>query len=165
MAGRRVEAGAGEPDGLPGRQRGIPRHRIHEVCRELAAGDVSQAAIARKWGIARQTLNDFAHRHAERIADIRAHLDDDYAGLWIANKEARIAAYMDEFERLEHGRNSEHHEWSKARQAALRAVADELGAIPNRSSVQVTGIVTHRLIGVDIERAFPPMIEAEAQHE
>lgn len=136
-------------------QRGIPRHRVHEVCRELAAGDVSQAEIARKWGVHPSTITRFAQAHADRIADIRAHLDDEFAGLWIAQKEARIAAYMDEYELLEHHRNSNHHEWSKARQAALRAVADELGAIPNRSSLTVGGTVEHRLVGIDLDQAFP----------
>lgn len=133
-----------------------------EVCRLLATNEVQRSEIARRYGVTRQAITQFAQRHAREIEEIRERLDDEFAGQWIAEKRARIDALQAEYEAAMQGRLAGHHEWIKTRTAILRAVAEELGQIPNRSSVQVTGIVTHRLIGVDIERAFPPMIEAEA---
>jgi len=176
VAGRRVQPAA--DDGgqanddrvadLPARNpRGtnsvIPRHRQREVIREIAAGELTHAAIAARWGVTRQAITALAGHHAREIDEIRANLDDEFAGLWAASKQNRIAAYQDEIERLDTNRNANHHEWSKARQAALRAVADELGQIPARMTLTMTGTVTHRLVGVDVDEAFPPMPEEAAE--
>lgn len=131
-----------------GRKSLLP-HQKQALCRELAKDEVTRADLARKYDMTRQGITEFAHRNAERIAQIAADLDDEFAGLWIASKQQRINAYMDEYERLNGHPNADHHEWSKARQAALRAVADELGSIPNRSQVAVS-VVKHELEGVDV---------------
>lgn len=136
---------------------GIPRWQIHEVCRELATGDMTQAAIGRKYGVTRQAINDFARRHARVIDEIRADLDDDFAGLWIADKRNRISALQREYELACEHRNSGHHEWIGKRMAIIRAVAEELGQIPNRSTMAVTGVVTHKIIGVSLDECFPEM--------
>lgn len=134
---------------------GIPRYRIHELCRELAAGEVKRAELARKYGVSRTAITKFAQRHKGRIAEIKAHLDDEYAGLWIAQKQNRIAALMADYEAtLEHYRG-DHHEWVKARTAIAHAVAEELGQLPNKSNLTIGGTVRHELVGVDVNECFP----------
>lgn len=136
---------------------------VHELCKLLAAGELSRAECARKMGVTSKAVTEFARRHKERIDEIRSHLDDEFAGLWAARKEARLAAYMDEYERLSQHPSANHHEWSRARQQALRSVAEELGQLPNRSQVTVGGKVEHVLVGVDVDDCFPDKADDDSE--
>lgn len=120
------------------------------LCRELATGEMTRAALGRKYGVTGQAIGAFARRHAAEIADIKAALDDAFAGLWIARKEARIAQHQADYEAAEGNEKGDHHEWIKARTAILHAVAEELGQLPPRATITVTP-VTHILVGVDPE--------------
>lgn len=130
--------------------RQLKPHQRQQLCRELAANDITRADLARKYGMTTGGITHFADRNAARIAEIAANLDDQFTGLWAASKASRIATYEDEIERLDNHPNADHHEWSKARQAALRAIADELGEIPNKQQVALT-IVKHELEGVNVD--------------
>jgi len=153
-----VADGDGEAaNGSGARRPGIRPWDRPQLWRELAAGEISRADLARKYGVSRPVITAFASRWEPEIARVREHLDDEFAGLWIANKTNRIAALMDEYEHAMTGRNAGHHEWIKTRASILRAVAEELGQIPGRSTLAVTGTVTHKLIGIDLDEAFPPM--------
>jgi hypothetical protein len=146
-------------------QRGIPLHERHQLCRDLAERKIRRTALARRYGVTAGAITHFAERHAREIDDIKAHLDDDFAGLWIADKQRRIEAYMAEYELLSTEFRSAHHQWSLARQSALRAVADELGQIPNKSQITLDGSVRHELVGVDLAEAFPDMPDTSEEQE
>lgn len=143
----------GEPVNNPGSQ--IPGYRIQELCRELAADEVKRADLARKYGVSRSAITSFARRHRGRIEEIRAHLDDEFAATWIASKLRRIEALQADYEASAEGYYTGHYEHIKARTAILRAVAEELGQIPNKSNVTIGGTVRHELVGVDVEQCFP----------
>lgn len=134
---------------------GIPRYRRHELCRELAAGEVTRASLARKYGVTRQAITKFAQANKGRIEEIKAHLDDEFAGLWITRKENRLAALQEDFELASDNIKAGHHEWVKARTALTHAVAEELGQLPNRSQITIGGTVRHELVGVDVSECFP----------
>ena len=121
-----------------------------QLCRALAAGEVSRADLARRYGVSRPYITQFAKTHEAEIETIKARLEDEFAGLWIADKAARVAAYQgDYFATLEHP-NADHHEWVKARTGILHNVAEELGQLPPRTTVNVAA-VTHVVMGVDLD--------------
>jgi hypothetical protein len=121
-----------------------------QLCRELATGDMTRAALARKYGVVRSTITEFAKRHAREIDEIKAHLDDDFAGLWIADKSARMAAYQADLELSGTGKYGSHWEQIRTRSQILKQVAEELGQMPPRAGVVVVP-VTHIIEGVDVE--------------
>lgn len=135
---------------------GIPRYRAHELCRELAAGEVTRASLARKYGVSRSAITQFAKRNKGRIDEIKASLDDEYAGLWIARKRNRVAALQADYEMAAAEGRASHHEWVKARVQITHAVAEELGQLPNRTQLTIGGTVRHELVGVDLDECLPP---------
>lgn len=134
---------------------GIPGHLIGELCRELAVGTEKRAALGRRYGVSGSAVTQFARRHKKRIDEIKRHLDDEFAGTWIADKTRRIEAMQSDYERSSDGEYAGHYEHIRTRMQLLRAVADELGQIPNKSAVMIGGTVRHELVGVDIEECFP----------
>ena len=116
-------------------------HQKLEIKRFLASGEMTRSNIARKYGVTPGYITQFADRYASEILEIKDHLTDEWAGLWAANKRNRISAYQDEIERLNESKFANHHEWSKARQSALRSVAEELGDLPPRQTTFVQTVV------------------------
>lgn len=129
-------------------QRPVKPWDRRQLCRELAEGEIKRADLARKYGLGRSAITEFAKRHAREIDDIRAQLDDEFAGLWIAQKAARIAAYQSDLEQSAEGEYAGHYEQIRTRTQILRAVAEELGQLPPRATVAVVPVV-HVLEGVD----------------
>jgi len=125
-------------------------HQKLEIKRLLAEGTMSRSDIARRYGVTPSNITQFADRYKAEILDIKEHLTDEWAGLWIADKQKRLSAYMDEFDRLNESKYADHHEWSKARQQALRSVAEELGDLPPRQTTFVQQVV-HIVKGIDVE--------------
>jgi hypothetical protein len=122
-----------------------------QLCRELAAGDVKRADLARRYGVSAAYITKFAKQHAAEIDDIRASLDNEFAGLWIASKAARIAAYQADLELSEdHAKYGSHYEHIRTRTQILKAVAEELGQLPPRQTVMVVPVV-HVVEGVDLK--------------
>lgn len=74
------------------RDRGKLSGRIgRALARDLALGELNQSALAEKYGVVPSSITEFKQRRAEEIAAIAAHADDEYAGMWIAKKVARLA--------------------------------------------------------------------------
>lgn len=139
-----------------------------QLIRELAAGEVPRGKLAKRYGVAPSSVTEFAHRHAARIAEVQSKLDDEYAGLWIAAKANRLAEYQQQVDYVadlladddrmdaeeDRGRragvNVSTAELMRTAQSALKAVAEELGQLPNRMSVQHDGSVSVRyeVVGV-----------------
>ena len=122
---------------------------VRQLIRDLAVAEVPRTVLADKFGVVPSYITKFAKQHAREIDDIKADLDDAFAGMWAANKEARIRAYQNDYEMALDAPNASHHEWIGKRTAILRAVADELGQMPGRAGVIITP-VTHIIEGVDM---------------
>jgi hypothetical protein len=121
-----------------------------DLCRDLATRDLTRAAIARKYGIGRSSVTEFAARHASEIAAIAASLDDEFAGLWIADKAKRVAAYQDDHDGSLDSEFGGHYEHIKARNQIRQQVAEELGQLPPRTQVAIAS-VTYVVEGVDLD--------------
>jgi CENP-B N-terminal DNA-binding domain len=130
-------------------EHGIPRRMIPWVCRELALGETSRADLARRFNVHRSTITEFAKRHAARIDQLKGQLDDEFAGIWIADKALRIAAYAADHDASEAHPRWDHFEQIRTRNQIRQAVAEELGQLPARMSVTVVP-VTHIIQGVDL---------------
>lgn len=132
-------------------ERGIPRRCIPLLIRELAAGEMKRTELARKYGVVRATITEFAKRHAAEIDEAKDRLGDEFAAAWIADKAQRIGAYQADYEMALNDPRASHHDWVRARTAILLAVAEELGQMPPKMQVSVMPVV-HIIEGVDVER-------------
>jgi hypothetical protein len=129
--------------------------------KDLAEGKESQTFLARKYGCDQAAVSRFKTENADEIAELRAKVDDAYAGLWIADKKARVAYYQDDVEIVTTlidnvgtgvRSNKEAAELLRARAAALKAVAEELGDLPVRVKLEGgANPVRHVLEGVDTQ--------------
>lgn len=136
-------------DSLSSRPRLSPVAR-RQLLRALAAGE-RQADVARQFGISRQAVSQFARQHPDEIETFKAKLEDEYAGLWIAEKANRITAYEDEYSRAAGHKQADHHEWIKTRVTILHTVAEELGQLPPRQQTVVMPVV-HVIESVDLDQ-------------
>lgn len=135
-----------------GARRDLDPGEHRALCRVLATlpPDRTITSVADEWNLSNQSLTYFKRDNAREIAAIAEDLDNQFAGQWVADKQARIEAYMREYDILNKHKYHDHHEWSKARQAALRAIAEELGQIPGRGGVTIN-VAQHMVIGVEVE--------------
>lgn len=161
----REQEDTADPEGSNNTEQQVPGYRVQELCRELASGEVTRANLARKYGVNRSSITRFARRHRGRIEEIRRNLDDEFAATWIASKTRRIEALQADYEASAGSYYTVHYEHIKARTAILRAVAEELGQIPNKSSVTIGGFVRHELVGVDVSECFPAAEPEENEEE
>lgn len=128
---------------------GSGRHGIkpwlrYGLCKDLAVGEKTRTSLAKEHGVSGAAITKFAKANASRIADIRDHLDEEFAGIWLADKSKRIASYTADFELSAARENASYHEQVRVRNEIRRHVAEELGQMPARG-VTVAGIVQHVL--------------------
>lgn len=166
-----------KPLGIPWKLRG---QVAYGLVRDLAAGTESQARLAKKYDVDVTTIRAFKQRNAERIAAVAADLDDVMAGLWVAHKQRRIAEYEQDIELLNDSIEAQERYIAdlaakveageienatklaradrdlgamlKRKHAAVRSIAEELGQLPNRMTLQVEGgetAVRHEIVGVN----------------
>lgn len=64
------------------------------LIRALATGEKTRAELARERGVVVSALSEFAKRHAAEIQAVRDNVEDEFAGMWIAQKAERVAAYQ-----------------------------------------------------------------------
>lgn len=147
--------------------------------RALATGNESIPELAKMFDATVGGIRAFAVRHAQKIAEIRENLEDQFAGLWIASKENRLAVYEktieesnDEIQRILMGgrRAGEPADDDAAEEPvvdtsdalarlhrtvhrAVRQSAEELGQLPSRVAVTFEGQpVRHEIVGVDVDK-------------
>jgi hypothetical protein len=129
-----------------------------ELIRLLAAGEDTYTSLAARFGVAQPSISAFAKRHAERIADVSAKLDEEFAGLWVAEKRNRIAELQEQVDRVTELITDPEKaakagvgaaEMERVIQTALRAVSEELGQLPARVQVQHSGQMEIVVSGVD----------------
>lgn len=136
-------------------ERGWVKYRL---IADLAAMEHTQVELAAKYGCAQSSISEFATRHAVEIDDKKRALADELHGLWIANKADRLAEYQQTVEDIETFIESTDMSDKEAREAvgiklrALRAVADELGQVPQRpAGGGTTTTVTVSVDGVKVD--------------
>ena len=71
-----------------------PIQRRYAVQRDIAEGKLTRAAIAKKYRVTAPSITEFANRHADAIAEMASNIEDEYAGLWIADKRSRLQVYQ-----------------------------------------------------------------------
>ena len=129
------------------------------LIRDLAKGEHRDAELARRYGVTRPSLQAFKTRHADRIAHVRGHLDDVFAGIEFADKAARVAELSQDAAAIADvladpataaRAGVGYAEMVRAKQSALRAIAEELGQLPSRMQVQVAGSLDVQVNGVDV---------------
>jgi predicted transcriptional regulator len=119
------------------------------LVRDLATEEHTQSQLADQYGVTASAISNFKSRHRSEIEDVRRTLEDEFAGLWIARKELRLATLQQDVEDLG---DSLEVDVVKVRHAALRQAADELGQIPSRAGIHVqNSTVTFQVEGVDLE--------------
>ncbi len=130
----------------------VTRKLIHE----LARMEKTVTKLAEEYGVYPSAISQFKARHATEIDEIKKDIEDAFAGLWITNKSLRIAEYQAEIDIIEDSRGGgirsmSDVEMSKLKSAILKAVAEELGQIPNKVSLDVRQKVTYEIEGIDPE--------------
>lgn len=122
-------------------ERIIRGHLARSLCRDLALGNETQEALAEKYGVTRQTICYHGQRNREEIAAIKENIDDEFAGMWIAQKQARVAEYKADVERVNAALDKldvVDPKLLRAKNAALKASAEEMGQLPAKTIVQVS---------------------------
>ncbi len=140
-----------------------------QLCTELAKGEATLQELANKYGCAVSSVHEFKTRNIVTIEALRADMQNEMAGLWIAEKRNRVAEYqadvdlvneaLDEIPasamaaRSGRGETSQHDGLFATKHRALKSVAEELGQLPNRVSIsgEVGTTVTYSVEGVDME--------------
>ena len=138
-------------DNAPGRpSRPLLEHPLTRrmLQQDLAHSGKSQTQLAEKYGVTQQSISEFAARHRATIAQIIEDSANEFAGLAIANKQARLEVYRElidaclkpvpkvagkdaSFVRDENG-NVVYEIDAAVAGKLLRNVAEELGHLPNR---------------------------------
>jgi hypothetical protein len=129
------------------------------VCREIADGK-SISWLIEKYGVTKVAVLAFKRNNAELIGKLRAQVEDELVGLWIADKALRVAEYQQAAEDLDDALQSVMRNGTvlgkddvallTEKRKTFRAVAEELGQLPNRNQIDVQGAsVTYNFEGVD----------------
>lgn len=138
------------------RRPGVVGHRKlsvldqRKLMRALAVGEVKRSLLARQFGVSGPYVTQFAKLYAREIDEIRGRLDDEFAALWIASKEARIAAAEYDHQLSMDSDRSGHFEQIRTRILLRQEVAEELGQLPPRQQ-QVVVPVIHVVQGVNTD--------------
>ena len=167
----------GESNGSARQRLNINRGHIrYGLIRDLAEDKTTQRVLAKKYGVVPSAITEFKKRWATEIEAVRSDLESRTAGLWIADKQRRVAVYQQQAEDTakllqrhldqELPCDCEDPECKakiigdagivgglqKAQARALRGVAEELGQLPNRMTVVQEGEtrVRHIIEGVDL---------------
>lgn len=130
------------------------------LIRDLAKGEHRDAELARRYGVTRPSILEFKRRHKERIDQQRQHIDDAFASIEFADQTARVAELSSDVAdiaalladpkqaaRVGVGLA----EMLRAKQGALRAIAEERGQLPSRHQVQVGGSLDVSIGGVELK--------------
>lgn len=138
-----------------------------QIVRELALGEMTQQALADKYGVVQSAIAAFKQRHADEIEAVRQNADDEFAGILIAQKAARLASLAEIHEKAMQPtpkitnkgtvaidpRDGEIIQEFDGRLAAqvLKQAAEEMGQLPTRLEVKgdMQTTTTYRIEGVD----------------
>ncbi len=118
--------------------------RRAQLLRELAQGEQTMTQLAAKYGVTIGRISQINKEDAERIAAIKEDLENEFAGLWIAQKYNRLAEYQAMAERIldrvgeEIDPDDEQAvQLERLRANVLKSVAEELGHLPSKVQLNV----------------------------
>lgn len=114
------------------------RHKL-KTMRMLAEG-LSQSEVARQMDVTPMAVTQFASRNRDAIEELRTHLDDEWAGIWIADKRQRVLTLQQVVEDMQDELDAMEFDGSptEARRvimAALKATAEELGQLVSKADL------------------------------
>ncbi len=159
-------------DPTPGRRR-KPGKLEHpgvkpRLIRDIALTNMSQGQLAERYDVVQSSISEFISRNRARIEAVRVDSENEYAGVWIADKLNRIEAYAEQVNRIrdllggerdneeqgkEQGplRSDEEAGLMRVAQSALKSVAEELGQLTTRAKIDASGEIGVRveMVGVD----------------
>lgn len=138
-----------ETSSSPSRSGKLSSGRIKaELVHELAMGETTKSALAKRYGVSQSAISQFGKRNAALIEKRTNEIMNDYAdSLWIARKYDRLGVLQDTAEELMALDISPR--TAEVLDRLLRSAADELGDIPNNSNVNVTANATYEIVGID----------------
>lgn len=124
------------------------RHKL-KTLRLLAEG-ISHKQVALEMDCDPSAVTYFAARYKDDIEAKRANLDDEWAGLWIADKRQRVAVLAQIAEDMESELSTENYEGSTTEgrrvvMAALKQAAEELGQLVGKADLTHKQEVKYRL--------------------
>lgn len=134
-----------------------------DLIRDLAQGDQTQIVLAQKYGVTQGAISQFASRHAEEIGAVRADLDNEFAGIWIASKRKRLGALSGEADRLytmledEQAKPKDQQDYraitalTRELRSTARNVAEELGELKTTVALDAS-VLRIELHGVDEDK-------------
>lgn len=147
----------------------VRRKLVREIA--LKPPDVTYAQLAKKYGVSGASITEFRQRNAEEIAAVAADADDEFAGILIAQKAFRLAAYQEMHEmaltpqpkvsangKVVYTYNAETGQEEMVMEVDVRAAAlvskqaaEELGHLTNRVTLsgQLDTTTTYKIVGVD----------------
>jgi predicted transcriptional regulator len=121
-----------------------------KLCRELAVGEKTQVQLAEEYGVSQPRISQFLKEHSTRVNEIRENLADEFAGMWIADKRARLAELEEMADRIGPSRDPNKMRLVKE---LLKQAAEELGQIPTKANVTIDQHrITYAVEGVDPEK-------------
>lgn len=119
-----------------------------QLIRELALGEKTSLELGEKYGMTAGSIRGFATRNKAEIEHVKANIDDEYAGLWIADKRNRIAEYEADVGQINTELAKETDDrLIRTKAAVLRQAAEELGQLTQK--VETTGQVNYTITGID----------------
>lgn len=128
-----------------------------KLIREAAQMELTQTELAAKYGVTQSAISHFIQRHADEIEAVKREIENEFAGLWIAKKEARLAELQQDVEDINElgelvTKDHRYHNLMKRKQDALKAVAEELGQLPPRVNVSVDNkTVNYKVEGIELD--------------
>lgn len=133
--------------------RGWKKYRFISACAE---GE-SNKNIAALLDISEKAAQNLRKVYESQINDKQQNMEDEFNGLWVARKAARIAQYQDYIERVDEfldavGVVGVDAPLIRAAQTSLNAVAEEMGQLTTRSKIELEGSrleVTLNGVGVE----------------
>lgn len=134
-----------------------------ELVRHLAERDLNQTELAAKYSVTRASVSAFAKRHTGEIERYRERLDITAAGLWVADRDMRLAEIQTvivetrkDLDDPKAGASVPKAENRRVILQAVRNAAEELGQLPSKSPEFLANVQTiNRIVfsGVTQEEA------------
>lgn len=115
---------------------------------DLIDGTTTHEELGIKYEVTHQAISEFKKRHAAIIEERRKNAADEFAGMWIAKKKNRVAAYEADVERIDELEADP--QWTRIKHAALKSVAEELGQL--KTYIDAESRVNYTVDGVDMDK-------------
>lgn len=138
-----------ELDIQPGERKKLAGWVGYNLVQDFAFSQMTQEQLAEKYEVSQHSISAFKKRNKERIEAVKAAPDDELAGLFLAQKKARIAEYTRDIEEINSLDNVDA-ATRRTKHTALRSIAEEMGHL--KQSVDVNGEVQYVLKGVDVDK-------------